>query len=179
VPSSPRDKDATWRTLPLLCGERGWSKSRAVYELQNGLPYRTFPPGHVIDWNDPNVTHNLNLETGEIMLVRGALQVEGALAPDTLTVSIEVLPTDTAAVSSAPTRGWWKSPPAETLKTAMEDIASGYPPGVRPTFDEVHKALKQRLGERMPKRAALAVLKKWAPQLVRQPGEYSKIKSPS
>ena len=29
----------------ILCRERGWAKSRALYELQNGLPYRTFPAG--------------------------------------------------------------------------------------------------------------------------------------
>jgi hypothetical protein len=97
-----RNMAATWRSLALLCRERGWSKSRAVYELQNGLPYRTFPPGHVIDWHNPNVTHNLNAETGEVMLVRGVLEVEGALGPHTLTVSIEVLPPADAEMPSPP-----------------------------------------------------------------------------
>ena len=74
-----RDKNATWGTLGAVCRERGWPKSRAVYELQNGLPYRTFPPGHVIDWHNP-LTHGLSTETGEVMLVRGVLEVEGTLS---------------------------------------------------------------------------------------------------
>ena len=91
-----------WRSLGILCRELGWSKSRAVYELRNGLRHRTIPPGQVIDWHNSNVTHSLNVETGEVMLVRGVLEVEGALAPDTLTVSIEVLPPTDAGVPSAP-----------------------------------------------------------------------------
>ena len=82
--------DATWRSLAILCRERGWAKSRALYELQNGLPYRTFPPGHVIDWHKPSVTSSLNAETGEVVLLGGL--VEGVVGLDTLTVSLEVLP---------------------------------------------------------------------------------------
>ena len=99
--------NATWRTLGALCRERGWSKSRAVYELQNGLPYRTFPSGYQIDWRDPNVTRSLNAETGEVVLMRGMVEVEGVHGFNTLTVSLEVLPPSDAemplppAVSSA------------------------------------------------------------------------------
>ena len=94
--------DATWRSLTILCRERGWSKSRALYELQNGLPYRTFPPGHVIDWHNPDVTRSLNAETGEVVLVRGVLETEAGLGFDTLTVSLEVQPPSDAEMSSPP-----------------------------------------------------------------------------
>ena len=34
-----------------LISQLSWSKSRLIYELQHGLPYRTFPPGIVVDWS--------------------------------------------------------------------------------------------------------------------------------
>jgi len=86
---SGRDKDATWRSLALVCRERGWSKARAVYALQNGLPYRTVPPGHTIDWHNPNVTHGLNVETGDLPLILGVFGGPG-VGFDTRIVSIEV-----------------------------------------------------------------------------------------
>jgi hypothetical protein len=89
-----RDKDATGRSLGIYCRERGWSKPRALYELQNGLPFRTvppLPPGVSIDWHNPNVTHGLNVETGDLKLILGVSGGPG-LGFDTLTVSIEVMP---------------------------------------------------------------------------------------
>ena len=89
-----RDKDATGRSLGIYCRERGWSKPRALYELQNGLPFRTvppLPPGVSIDWHNPNVTHGLNVETGDLKLILGVSGGPG-LSFDTLTVSIEVMP---------------------------------------------------------------------------------------
>jgi hypothetical protein len=93
---SGRNNDATWRSL---CRALDWSKSRAVYELQNGLPHRTVPPlGHAIDWHDPEVQRSLDVTTSEVTIAR-ALEVvkgEGDIAfiwPGTerLTVGIEVL----------------------------------------------------------------------------------------
>jgi hypothetical protein len=66
VPSPPRDKDATWRTLGELCSALGGSRHRLLRELQEGLRYRTIPEGHVIDWHDPNVRRWLNLEASEV-----------------------------------------------------------------------------------------------------------------
>jgi hypothetical protein len=105
--SAGRDKDATWRSLALLCRERGWSKSRAVYELQNGLSYRTFPPGHAIDWHNPNLTHGLNVETGEVVLLRGVLETGAGLGYDAVTVSLEVLlPSDAEMLLPAAAAPW-------------------------------------------------------------------------
>jgi hypothetical protein len=63
-----RDKDVTWRSLGTLCRERDWSKPRAIYELQNGLRFRTIPPGHEpkIDWHDPSVLERLDLAASEL-----------------------------------------------------------------------------------------------------------------
>jgi hypothetical protein len=92
-----RDMDATWRSLGTLCRELDWSKPRLLYELQNGLRYRTVPPGHTIDWNDPEVQRSLDVEASTVRLVLGAFALtEGGGAPafgiDSLTVGIEVLP---------------------------------------------------------------------------------------
>jgi hypothetical protein len=99
-----RDKDATWRSLAAHCRERGWSKQRAVYELQNGLRFRTVPTGHEheVDWHAFETQHNLNLETGELSLV----------GLDFLTVAIELTddepPADEVPADEAPTdsAGW-------------------------------------------------------------------------
>jgi hypothetical protein len=92
-----RDEDATWRTFGTLCSERDWSKQRLLYELQNGLPYRTVPPGHTIDWHKPDVV--CGLETSEVTYTRGVLNVPGVLGLDRPTVGIEVLPPATPTAS--------------------------------------------------------------------------------
>ena len=47
--------NATWRTLGAICRELDWSPRRLLYELGQGWPYRTIPPGHKIDWSDPSI----------------------------------------------------------------------------------------------------------------------------
>ena len=63
-----RDTDTTWCSLGSLCRERDWSRPRAIYELQNGLPFRTVPPGHEheIDWHADWVPQGLNLAASEL-----------------------------------------------------------------------------------------------------------------
>jgi hypothetical protein len=118
VPSSPRDKDATWRTTGPLCRERGWSKRRLIYELQNGLPYKTFPPGHTFDWSDPYLEPYLNVEASEISfpsgVVMGAINEAVALVAgrprppkrrsplEGMTIGIEVLPPGAPADAEVP-----------------------------------------------------------------------------
>jgi hypothetical protein len=99
---SGRDKDATWRSLSTHCRVLGWSKPRAIYELQNGLRYRTIPPGHTIDWHDPDVELSLNAETGDLTLTLGVFGGPGLVSFNTLTVSIEVLSPTDAKVPSPP-----------------------------------------------------------------------------
>jgi hypothetical protein len=112
-----RDNIATWQTPATLCRERDWSRSRLIERLQNGLPYRTIPPGYVIDWHDPlRVQRNLNVETGEVSFLVGR---------KLLTVGIEVLPpmdpevpapsADSPAAASASVT--WARTAARRLKT--------------------------------------------------------------
>jgi hypothetical protein len=97
-----RDNDATWRTLGTLCRERDWSRPRLVHELQNGLPYRTVPPGHTVDWHDPNVLRSLDIEASTVTLMRGVFVAEAEAGDvfsfDSLTVGVEVLPPTDAEV---------------------------------------------------------------------------------
>jgi hypothetical protein len=91
-----RDMDATWQTLGSLCRERDWSKHRLLDELRNGLPYRTTPLGHAIDWHHPDVERSLDVAASEVTITRGVLAAEGeagfVLGLDRPTVGIEVLP---------------------------------------------------------------------------------------
>jgi hypothetical protein len=98
-----RDKNATWRSLSTLCRERDWSKPRALYELQNGLRYRTVPPGHVVDWRDPTVERSLDVEASTVTLVLGVFG-DGGLGVDVRTVGIEVAERPTIATASASVR---------------------------------------------------------------------------
>jgi len=91
-----RDKNATWMKPGILCRGRDWSEQRLILELQNGLPFRTAPPGgeHRIDWDNPTV--RLDLAAGTVTfhrewrrVVRGdARGVRGT----EVTVAFEVLP---------------------------------------------------------------------------------------
>jgi hypothetical protein len=122
-PVARRDTDATWRSLGIVCRERGWSESRALHELQNGLPYQTVPPlpsGRSIDWHDPMVAYGLNVETGDVTLTLGVFGGPG-LGFDTLTVSVEVLAADDAEVAAAPTD---TPPAAQALPAADAPLAS-------------------------------------------------------
>jgi hypothetical protein len=93
-----RDKDATWRSLGTLCRECDWSRPRAIYELQSGLPFRTVPPGyeHKINWHDPRLLQHLNLAASE---------VSSEFLSPILTVGIEVMaPSDIDPAASASVR---------------------------------------------------------------------------
>jgi len=99
--------NVTWRTLGTHCRELDWSKQRLLHELQNGLPYRTIPPGHVIDWHHPDVQRSLDVERSEVMINAGGVlfeKAEGAfiLGLDCPTVGVEVLPPTDAEMPSPP-----------------------------------------------------------------------------
>ena len=100
---------ATWRSLSALCREADWSRPRVLHQLRNGLPYRTYPPGHTVDWHDPNVERSLNVDASTVTLKRGlgVVFAEGeagfVLGTDTLTVGIEVLPRTDATLGIEPT----------------------------------------------------------------------------
>jgi hypothetical protein len=70
VPSSPRDKDATWQRTGVFCDERGWSKARLVWELVENkrVLFRTVPPRREseIDWHDPHVQESLDVDASQV-----------------------------------------------------------------------------------------------------------------
>jgi hypothetical protein len=97
-----RDTDATWRSTGTLCRELDWSRLRLLHELRNGLSYRTYPPGHVIDWHHPDVERSLDLEASAVTITLGVVAEKGeacfVLGLDRLTVAVEVLPPTDAEV---------------------------------------------------------------------------------
>jgi hypothetical protein len=117
---SGRDKSATWRSLGTHCRECDWSRPRAICELQNGLPYRTIPPGHVVDWHDPDVELSLDVEASTVTLMLGTVMAEGetcfVLGFDTPTVGIEVLSPTDAEVPSPPA----DAPKATTVRASAQ-----------------------------------------------------------
>jgi hypothetical protein len=92
MPSRPRNKDATWRSLSTICRERDWSSRRLLHELRQGtVLYRTVPPDISIDWWDPNAERSLDLATSEVTIVRGAKVSPLLVGLDKVTVGIELL----------------------------------------------------------------------------------------
>jgi len=88
-------------TLSTACRERDWSGLELLDRLQHGLPYKTVPPGHVIDWNDPNVVRSFNVAAGTVTFVQEIVG-GGGVGPHTVTVVVKVLlPADAAEVSSS------------------------------------------------------------------------------
>jgi hypothetical protein len=181
-----RDMDVTYRSLGALCRDRDWSKRRLLHELQNGLTYRTIPPGHEINWHHPDVERGLDVEASEVTYTKGVLDVEGALAFDRPTVGVEVLPpTDALQASSAPptpvkrqrkpVKPWSKPPPQKDIKGALVNIRE-----TKPTLsgEKLAAALCERLGEGMTRQRARSAIKRYAPETVKPRGRPRKNNSP-
>ena len=94
-----RDMDVTWRTAGALCRDRDWSKRRLLHELQHGLPYRTIPAGHTVDWHHPVTAQTFNVEASEVTII-------GALIDGVTIVGIEVQPPTDAEVPATASVKW-------------------------------------------------------------------------
>jgi hypothetical protein len=105
-----------WLSLTALCRELDWSRRRALYELQNGLRYRTIPPGHLIDWRHPDVERSLDVAASEVTYTKGVLDVEGVVGLDWPTVGIEVLPPDDSEAPAALASVTWARDAARELR---------------------------------------------------------------
>ena len=178
-----RDMDATWRSFGTLCRDLDWSKRRLLDELQHGLPYRTIPAGHVVDWHHPVSAHTLDLEKSEVTILRGL--VDGMMALDTTIVGIEVLPpTDALQASSvpptpvkrqrkppAPVKRWRRPPPQKDIKDALSAILK-----TSPTLsgENLETALCERLGEGMTRQRARNAIRRYAPDTVKPRGRPRK-----
>jgi hypothetical protein len=109
VPSSTRDKDATWRTTSTLCRERSWSQQHLIYELEKGLPYRTDPPGWKVKWGS-HLWPYFNVGASKLLVPPGGLR--GIVPPPStkhsdlftwgVNLRIEVLPPDAPTDAEAP-----------------------------------------------------------------------------
>jgi hypothetical protein len=144
VPSSTRDKDATWRSAGALCRELDWPKRRLIYELENGLPYRTIPPGWTIDWSDSSLWPYFDIEGSEISipygLVMGAIEppppkTHSALAYEKVTLGIEVLPPDALA-------------DADEVPSPSADAPATSPAPRRPSDAAVEQCFREIMKER-------------------------------
>ena len=158
MPSSARDKDATWHSPGALCRERGWTPARLVYELQNGLPYRRIPPRDddpPIDWADPEALRTLDLERGEVSVPEGeAVRDFGSVivfGTGYCVVAFEVaLPTDASPVAAptppvaAPTSPRKNVSAAERERCFREIMAER--PNNPPDEEWMLAEMKKRLG---------------------------------
>jgi hypothetical protein len=131
--------NVTWRSLGALCRDRDWSKPRLLYELQNGLPYRTIPPGQTIDWHAPEVARTLDVEASTVTPLLGIFGGPG-LGFDCPTLGIEVLPPTeappspmTATPSSLPPK---KNVSAADLRDCLRAIVTEHPSNSPPLDEE-------------------------------------------
>jgi hypothetical protein len=177
VPSSTRDKDATWRTLGALCRTLGWSRPRLFYELQNGLRSRTFPPGHVFNWHDPSLRCALDVEASTLPLscanTSGMATVNSSWTLQE-PIGIEVLPPEAppadadVPLPSAEAPAALPVPPKKVseadVRKAIQSIVKEHPPG-RPPLDEesLVKEVERRVDARLARERVLAARDEVAP----------------
>jgi hypothetical protein len=185
-----RDKDATWRTLGTLCRERDWSQPRALYELQNGLPYRTIPPGYKVDWHASDVQRSLDVQASTVALMLGVFG-GGGIGFNRPVVGIEVLPPMDASAPPtasapltpvkrqckppAPVKRWRKPPPQKDIKDALSTILKTSP---TKSGENLETALCERLGEGMTRERARNAIRRYAPDTVKSRGRPRKKNSP-
>jgi hypothetical protein len=195
VPSSPRDKDATWRTLGTLCRELGWSRQRLLYELQNGrVRYRTIPEGYVIDdWLDPYLRPYLNVEASEISIPSGVVvgAINDAVAVITgmppppkrrsalegMTIGIEVLPPGAPVDAEVPAPSA-NAPAASAALRRLSDAAvercfrdiKKERPDDPPSEDKLLAEMKTRLGTSPGRQRVRKLWREIAPQWKRPRG---------
>jgi len=91
-----------WRSISAVCRELGWSKPRLLHELRAGLPYRTFPPGHIIDWGHLNIEQTLDMQVGTVTIYTMA-DADGVFGFNAAVLGIEVdVPTLGTEVAATP-----------------------------------------------------------------------------
>ena len=175
MPSALRDTDATWCSTDILCRALGWSKRRLLHELQNGLPYRTFPPGRTIDWHSPGV--ELNVAASEVSifgLSGGTFGMEVMLPTDTPASDASSLapsppPLPSPSLASPPASPQKISPAA--LERCFREIWAERPDDPLTEgemLDELEK--ENRLGVRPPRQPVRDLWKNIAPQWKRPRG---------
>jgi hypothetical protein len=170
--------DAHWCTLSAALDELGWPWLRLHGELLAGqLSYRTYPPGHDIDWGDP--TLRVDRAESTVTFLEGVPN-SGVVGFASTTVAVEVLLPVGQRPSAALIKASWRARvPTATLESAMQEIAQSYDGKPPPSEGDVWSELKARFGPDFPRDAARRALTTYAPQLKRAPGQTKKIKSRS
>jgi hypothetical protein len=181
VPSAPRDMGATWRSLGTLCRERGWSRSRLIYEWQeNGLRFRTIPPGHEheIDMHDPEVERTLDVEASEVTLTVVPM-MRGGVGTDLLTLGIEVMPPVDAspAPMTLPLAPQTTTPPKTVSNKDLRDCILAIKddrPNDPPDEEALRTEVENRLGLTVARDRVRDARKKVAPEWVNPVGRPRK-----
>lgn len=196
MPSSTRDKNATWQwqSLGELCRALRWTRSRLIHELQNGLRYRRFPEGHVIDWHDPNVRRWLNLETSEVSFYdekdsAGAEDEDAQLFPTLrprlgpisrylrTTVYIEVLPPSSPTEAGAPAPATSPVPPRKVSEAELRDCILAIKderPDDPPDEKELQKLVEDRFKVPIGRNRIRKIRSKYAREWVKPRGRPRK-----
>jgi hypothetical protein len=177
-----RDKDATWQTTGTLCRKLDWSQRRLLYELQNGLPYRTIPPGSTIDWKaDRTAQHTLNPKTSTVtfqgpppVMKNSPFDAVVVFSLGHITVGIEVLPPADVLPAPAPSL-----PPKQVSEAALRrcllDIVAEHLPGSLPLDEEtLHAELERRLEAPIARDRVRQVRDEIAPEFKLPPGRPRK-----
>ena len=188
---SGRNKRATWRSLGTLCRELDWSLRRLIAQLQGGWPYRTIPPGHAINWNDPYDWHGLSIERSEVTLSGRVPVPEGMIGLGNLTVGLElraspdapadaeapspsVTPPVAPAVSPAPLPSAPRKPlTGKELRECILAIKEERPDDP-PSRDDLREEVENRLNWPVGRDRVDKVRKKVAPQWVNPKGRPRK-----
>jgi hypothetical protein len=109
-----------------------------VHELQNGLPYRTYPPNITIDdWTDPYVQERFDLTAGMLVKFVPGPRVPPILASRQIDVAIEVLWPPVARDAEAP-----------LLPASSADAPVATPAPKRPSDDAVERCFREIMAER-------------------------------
>jgi hypothetical protein len=181
-----RPSTAHWCTLSAALDELGWPWLRLRGELvARRLSYRTYPPGHEIDWGDSTLHVDHTESTVTIARAQEVVKGEGRIAfiwPGTerLTVAVEaLLPVGQRPEAAVIKASWRDRVPEADLESAMKDIAQSYDGKPPPSENDVWLELKARFGPDLPRDAARDGLAIYAPRLKRARGQTKKIKSRS
>jgi hypothetical protein len=116
---SGRNNRATWRPTYAL-----GSRERALYELQNGRKFRTWPPGleHEINWHDPYTQEHYDHQASALKSFVPGPRVPPILASRQIDVSIEIEFQDGEIEISEGEIPFLPSPPADAPAAARPSV---------------------------------------------------------
>jgi hypothetical protein len=179
VPSSLRDKSATWRSTSAL----GWSKSELLHEMRSGRPYKTFPPDIPIDWWSVQVERSLDMEAGQVTLTGMVPVPKGVSGLGLLNVGIKIWdgeppwpPSPTADVPGAPPAP--RRPSDAAVERCFREIQEERPDDP-PSEKWMLSEMTRRLGASPIRQRVRELWKRIAPRWKRPQARPRSAKKPS